>query len=524
MSADSRRRRRAGGHEFGSSRKRGSDGEPRFLMLETVREYGLEQLAASGEEAGVRDAHAALAAISPRGRGSAWITPSLRTLGWTRLEAERDNLRVALGWAGGGRTGPNGRARIGHCDEPFWRARGPSDEGRDWLERALAMSEPGPSRSRAEALEIAGDLAQVAGDVARALARTAEAVVLAREIGRPGAARAGVVGRGRAGPRRRAGTSGGLFRGGPGALRPRAGLSAASRSNVQQSWERGPHARRCTSVPCPSGGGAGARGDAGFRLGHAPTPVDPRRRCARPGDLVRAEALYQGLRLGLEQQRAAQRRRRAGGLRRAGGDARTGGTGGAPFGAAARQHRTRRLAASTPGGHGRTTTRRSPSRGPRSASDAFWAAWNAGPSLRLEEAIAEVARIEVAVAGAGPMLATNRQPPTAYTPRELEVLRLVADGLTDREIAAALFVSRHTAANHVANILAKLGVPSRSAAAAMRCGTGWSERIHYLSFRDTLTRNSASAPCGPRRLDGRWWRAAGTVMPAPVVRPLVLSL
>lgn len=52
----------------------------------------------------------------------------------------------------------------------------------------------------------------------------------------------------------------------------------------------------------------------------------------------------------------------------------------------------------------------------------------------------------------------------ALTPREVEILRLVADGLRDREIAASLFLSRHTVANHVRSILAKLGVQTRAAA------------------------------------------------------------
>ena len=55
---------------------------------------------------------------------------------------------------------------------------------------------------------------------------------------------------------------------------------------------------------------------------------------------------------------------------------------------------------------------------------------------------------------------------TGLTPRELEVLRLLADGLTDREIGDALFVSRRTATTHVASILTKLGAPSRAAAVA----------------------------------------------------------
>ncbi|WP_345022313.1 response regulator transcription factor, partial [Actinomadura keratinilytica] len=52
------------------------------------------------------------------------------------------------------------------------------------------------------------------------------------------------------------------------------------------------------------------------------------------------------------------------------------------------------------------------------------------------------------------------------TPRELEVLRLVAQGRSNREIAEALFISAKTASVHVSNILGKLGVASRGEAAA----------------------------------------------------------
>jgi DNA-binding NarL/FixJ family response regulator len=52
------------------------------------------------------------------------------------------------------------------------------------------------------------------------------------------------------------------------------------------------------------------------------------------------------------------------------------------------------------------------------------------------------------------------------TPREAEVLRLVAVGKTNRGIAADLVLSERTVARHVSNILTKLGVASRSAATA----------------------------------------------------------
>ncbi len=52
------------------------------------------------------------------------------------------------------------------------------------------------------------------------------------------------------------------------------------------------------------------------------------------------------------------------------------------------------------------------------------------------------------------------------TARELEVLRLVASGSSNREIASALVISEHTVARHVQNIFRKLGVPSRTAANA----------------------------------------------------------
>jgi DNA-binding NarL/FixJ family response regulator len=54
--------------------------------------------------------------------------------------------------------------------------------------------------------------------------------------------------------------------------------------------------------------------------------------------------------------------------------------------------------------------------------------------------------------------------PGGLTPRELEVLRLMADGLTNQEIADTLFLSRRTVTSHATAILGKLGLTSRTAA------------------------------------------------------------
>jgi DNA-binding NarL/FixJ family response regulator len=66
---------------------------------------------------------------------------------------------------------------------------------------------------------------------------------------------------------------------------------------------------------------------------------------------------------------------------------------------------------------------------------------------------------------AKPAGSSPQQDAVNLTLRELEVLRLIADGRTDREIASALEISPNTATRHVANIFAKLDVTSRTAAA-----------------------------------------------------------
>jgi DNA-binding CsgD family transcriptional regulator/tetratricopeptide (TPR) repeat protein len=65
-----------------------------------------------------------------------------------------------------------------------------------------------------------------------------------------------------------------------------------------------------------------------------------------------------------------------------------------------------------------------------------------------------------------------RAAPGVLSPREVEVLRLVADGLSDEEIAGRLVLSPHTVHRHVANVRTKLGQPTRAAAAALATRDG----------------------------------------------------
>jgi len=88
-------------------------------------------------------------------------------------------------------------------------------------------------------------------------------------------------------------------------------------------------------------------------------------------------------------------------------------------------------------------------------------AWAAGQTLSIDEAVAEGLELVAMLTATSP----PAQAPLLLTPRELDVLRCLTDGKSDREIAADLFISHHTVMRHVSNILGKLGVESRTAAA-----------------------------------------------------------
>ena len=156
----------------------GADGEPRFTMLETIREFGLEQLAQHGEAEATRRTHAEFFLALVEEAEPKLTSPE--QLAWLeRLEAEHDNVLAALGWALV--SDAQIALRLAGGLAWFWYFRGYLREGRAWLDRILAASgDPGPLHVGAFAA--AGRLARHLGDYQGAIAVLERSLELARSF------------------------------------------------------------------------------------------------------------------------------------------------------------------------------------------------------------------------------------------------------------------------------------------------------------------------------------------------------
>ena len=160
-----------------------ADGQPRLLMLETIREYALERLAASGEAEAVQRQHAIFflrfsEEAEPKIRGAEHF------LWRTRLEVEHDNLRAALRWTLESQEAEMGM-QLAFSLVAFWRASNQDREGRNWCEQVLAQ--PGTSArtaARAMALLAAGAMTMFQGDLPQAQLLLEESIAIGREVGR----------------------------------------------------------------------------------------------------------------------------------------------------------------------------------------------------------------------------------------------------------------------------------------------------------------------------------------------------
>jgi non-specific serine/threonine protein kinase len=442
---------------------------PRYQMLETVREYGLEQLAAGGEEEEARRCHAAHFLALAEEAEPGLVGPSQAVL-LDRLEAEHHNLRAALEWATA--HDPDLALRLGGALRQFWRIRGYLTEGRDALARALATGEGTPA-ARAKALVTAAEIWYLQSEFQAAAELAEEARVTFERLGdqRGVAAALRMVGHTWVGlaldatppdlaqfARAEAAFEAGLDRSRE--LGDRRGVAlaifglgfvAAIKSDVTQAAEHFAEA-----LPMFE--------ESGDRQGTAYTLTNLGRMAARQADEAGAAALF--ARALIVSREIGDREASSTLLEdvawlspRAKFAARL-----LAAAAALRAVDGIRLSLLHRAGHDREVD------ATRTALGAarFAADWTAGEALSVEEAVSE-AIAEATALAAGFAKEDARPDPLAaagLTPRERDVLQLLAEGLSDREIAEALSLSTRTVGWHVSHVLAKLGVESRTAAVA----------------------------------------------------------
>jgi predicted ATPase/Tfp pilus assembly protein PilF len=162
-------------------------GQPRFTMLETIREYAREQMAASGEAEALRKAHAEyyLALVE---RLEPQLMGPEQAACMDLLELDHDQLRAALAWSRERARGAELGLRLATALWWFWGQRGYLSEGRGWLESTLAAAQALPRTRtldalRAKALYRAGVLAWYQSDHERAIALCEESLQIAQALG-----------------------------------------------------------------------------------------------------------------------------------------------------------------------------------------------------------------------------------------------------------------------------------------------------------------------------------------------------
>ncbi len=474
--------------------------EPRYRLLATVRQYAAAKLADSGEAQATRKRHAGFFfAYAERAQAGLAGSDQIRWL--ERLELDHDNLIDALEWHL--ECSPLAAARFASMLWPFWYQRGYYREARSWFEQTLAAAAELPLDARADALISAGEVAflqcdyglaadhlqaalslepdnrqaatalQRLGSIAREQGRFDEArelhqrsLEIWKQLGDP---------RGVASSQNYLGfvawLSGDPFTGESmcetaleefdraGNLQDSAvtlvslGASALYRGELELAAER---LERALSISRRLGFQEGIA----WSLHELAIVSRRRRRPAREQAMMLRDALLVHRQLGdrwrvasvLEElagsllvrqdaRPAVETLATAGALREALG---------APVPPAEMPDREAAI--------GRCQRKLS--------SSAFAAAWAEGEARELDHTIDLVVQAidELAGATAEPR---DRQTAPILTPRELAVLELLSGGHTNREIAAALYISPSTAGVHISNILRKLGAKRRVDAAGL---------------------------------------------------------
>jgi predicted ATPase/DNA-binding CsgD family transcriptional regulator len=440
----------------------------RYRLLETTRHYGLDVLAGGGELEVVRRRHASAFLEQARRAARELLGPNQGP--WMRrLDLDLDNHRAALRWAverGDAAT----ETELVACLWDYWWMRGRLREGQRLVEGALGRSGAAvASAARARALHGAAVLAVVQGDLPLARRRFEESVALFRRLGDA----AGLV---------RPLCDFASHRAFGGRVAEGEALVADALNLARRGTEAWALAYACYSaaqITLARGAAADAavlaeesvelwRGTGDRRgLGHGLVLLSLATR--RRGDAGRA------IRLALES------------LELFGQLGETWGVLGSLVSVAAcaadagQTETAARLAgAAEAHGHAIGATRLIPywqaevdsvRAAAASLGDArFQRGWAAGRQLAIRDAVTLAAATLLPPRRAGPPGGRGGAP--ALTRREVEVLRLVAGGHTNRAVAAALVIGEATVKRHLDHVFAKLGVSSRAAAtaAALRAG------------------------------------------------------
>jgi predicted ATPase/DNA-binding CsgD family transcriptional regulator len=444
--------------------------QARYSMLDTIRHYAWQQLAASGELERIRQRHLAYYLELAEYAESKLAGADQES--WLKLlEIEHDNLRAALTWSQESKAGKAG-LRLASALASFWMRVDHVSEASGWLERALGAFRVG-GLVRIQALYQAGRLASGRGDYEQALAFARQGLALSRDLGDArGEARTlglmGWIAHGR-GDRRAAGP-----------------LLEQSLARAQESGDERTMARtRLFLGDLRLRQGAVEEAANLFQESRVFYEKEGDQWCLAwalgglgeveriQGDLERAEAYF---RLSLQLYRdlgstteipyplealalaAADR-----GLYRQGARL---------FGAASaiRDRHHASLEPSYQADYAPTLAKLRAILG----EEAFGAAWTEGRAMTLAQALAlafepptamEPAQPAPTRAGNEPDVHPTSQPEDhGLTPREGDVLRLLASGLSDAQIAEELVISPRTVGKHVQSIYGKLHLHTRSAA------------------------------------------------------------
>ncbi len=162
--------------------------EPRLVMLETLREYGLEALETSGEREVTRQAHADYY-LSLAEQAEPQLKGAEQGRWFARLEQEHDNLRAALEWTLEDVADEQAAKRrdialrLSATLWHFWWMRGHYNEARTFLERALARSEGASVSLRVKVLQACASMTLQQGDYARTEALAEPCLALYRTLG-----------------------------------------------------------------------------------------------------------------------------------------------------------------------------------------------------------------------------------------------------------------------------------------------------------------------------------------------------